>query len=595
MSSDNVLKILIADDTDTDRMILESIVKKEGHTTISARDGLEAVARFSEHRPDIILLDALMPNLDGFGAAQRIKQQAGEDLVPIIFLTSLTDAESLVKCLEAGGDDFLQKPYNHVILQAKIKSFNRMREMHSTMLVQRDQIAQNNAHLIQEQNVAKQVFDNIAHSGCLDADNVKHYLSPMAVFNGDVLVAGLRPSGSMMVLLGDFTGHGLPAAVGAMPLASAFYSMCQKGFALTDILREINQKLKSILPVGVFCCATFLEFNFRERTVTAWNGGLPDCFIYRHNSKTVDRIKSSHLPLGVLSNIQFKVNCEHYELDFGDRCYMWSDGIHEARNVSGEMFGEDRLLAEFHQHNEPQSIFDGIINSVQGFVGEEAVVDDVSLVEITMVAADEVNSASMPSFNTDGPGLMEWSLSFEVRPSTIRFFDPLPLLLNIITEVPGLRSHSGSLYTILAELYSNAMEHGVLKLDSSLKDSPEGFAEYYALRTQRLKSLSDGFIRFQFSHDTYEWGGRLVIAVKDSGNGFAVEKNIDNEHKTDGYCGRGIPLIRTMCESLDYLGDGNEVRVVYRWDNEAQAHNRSGQDQSGQSQPGQNQSGSNAA
>src|SRR5690625_3892413 len=125
-----------------------------------------------------------------------------------------------------------------------------MREMHTTMLAQRDQIALHNEHFMQEQTVAKQVFDNIAHSGCLDANNVKYYLSSLAIFNGDIMLAAMRPSGSMMVLLGDFTGHGLPAAVGAMPLAATFYGMVPKGFAMTDILREMNTKLKSILPVG---------------------------------------------------------------------------------------------------------------------------------------------------------------------------------------------------------------------------------------------------------------------------------------------------------------------------------------------------------
>lgn len=574
--SSNTLTVLVADDTDTDRLILESIVKKEGHTVITARDGIEAVEKYKELTPDIILLDALMPNLDGFGAAKEIKDLAGEKLVPIIFLTSLTDTESLVKCLEAGGDDFLQKPYNRVILQAKIKAFNRMREMHGTMLEQRDQIVQHNNHLIQEQTVAKQVFDNITHSGCLDAPNVKHYLSPMAVFNGDVLVAALRPSGSMMVLLGDFTGHGLPAAIGAMPLASTFYGMCQKGFALTDILREINQKLKSILPVGVFCCATLMEFNFRERTLVAWNGGLPDCLLYRNKTGEVEHIKSGHLPLGVLDNLQFKVNCQHYDLELGDRVYMWSDGIIEARDTSGEMFGEERLFDNFTKASSAKTIFDDVLTSVQKFVGEEEADDDISLVEVNMVEPQEVKSASMPTFNSNGPGLMEWSLDFEVRPSTMRFFDPLPLLLNIITEVPGLRSHSGSLYTILAELYSNAMEHGVLQLDSKLKSTPEGFATYYQQRTERLETLKDGFVKFCFAHDTREWGGRLTMSIKDSGPGFPFEKNIDNEHKTSGYCGRGIPLIRSMCESLEYSGSGNEVKVVYHWHNELQNDQQSG-------------------
>jgi DNA-binding response OmpR family regulator len=283
------LKILVADDTDTDRLILESIVRKEGHHVVSACNGLEAIQVYSVEKPDIVLLDALMPELDGFGAARKIKELAGDELVPIIFLTSLSDTESLVQCLDAGGDDFLSKPYNRIILQAKIKSFNRMREMHSTMLTQRNQIVQYNNRLLQEQTVAKHVFDNVAHSGCLNASNVRYFLSSLAVFNGDVLVAAMRPNGSMMVLLGDFTGHGLPAAIGAMPLASTFYGMVSKGFSMTDILREINGKLKNILPVGIFCCATMMDINFRKKRLKIWNGGLPDCFVYHHQEGNINQ------------------------------------------------------------------------------------------------------------------------------------------------------------------------------------------------------------------------------------------------------------------------------------------------------------------
>ncbi|MFT5208891.1 MAG: CheY-like chemotaxis protein [Flavobacterium sp.] len=117
------LKILVADDNDTDRLILSTILKKEGHEVVQAVNGREAVDLFSSSRPHLVLLDAIMPELDGSGAAREIKNIAGEDLVPIIFLTSLTDAESLASCLDAGGDDFLSKPYQRVILKAKIHAF----------------------------------------------------------------------------------------------------------------------------------------------------------------------------------------------------------------------------------------------------------------------------------------------------------------------------------------------------------------------------------------------------------------------------------------------------------------------------------------
>src|SRR5690606_40932182 len=85
--------------------------------------------------------------------------------------------------------------------------------------------ARHNEHLLREQHVAKAVFDKVAHSGCLDAPNIRYMQSPYALFNGDLLLAAYKPSGGMHVMLGDFTGHGLPAAIGAMPLAELFYGM----------------------------------------------------------------------------------------------------------------------------------------------------------------------------------------------------------------------------------------------------------------------------------------------------------------------------------------------------------------------------------
>lgn len=568
MNEVRTLKILVADDTDTDRLILESIVRKEGHSVVSARDGLEAIAVYVAEKPDLVLMDALMPELDGFGAARQIKDLAGDELVPIIFLTSLSDTESLVKCLDAGGDDFLSKPYNRVILQAKIKSFNRMRELHSTMLAQRNQIVQYNNRLLQEQTVAKHVFDNVAHSGCLNAGNVRYFLSSLAVFNGDVLVAAMRPSGSMMVLLGDFTGHGLPAAIGAMPLASTFYGMVPKGFSMTDILREINAKLKNILPVGIFCCATIMDINFRKKRLKIWNGGLPDCFIYHHNDRRISAVKSTHLPLGVLSNRTFKDDCEYFELEKEDRIFAWSDGIHEARNTEGEMFGEERLQEVFSHNSHPESLFDEIIESVKQFVGSNEKDDDLSLLEIRMDEPARVNSFAQEASDRFSASETEWMMGFEVKPTSFKVFDPLPMLLNVLMEVPSLRGFSSTLYTILAELYTNALDHGVLKLDSGLKTTAQGFAEYYRLREERINSVTDGFVRINITHRTNERGGLLKVRIEDSGEGFDFNERDASSLSTFGYSGRGIALVERLCGSVTYLGCGNVVEVEFSWVND---------------------------
>lgn len=569
MTDKHQLTILVADDTDTDRLILTSIVENEGHRVLSARDGLEAVELYERERPDLVLLDVLMPRLDGLGAARKIKALAGEELVPIIFLTSLTDTDSLVQCLDAGGDDFLSKPYNRVILQAKIKSFYRMREMHATMLAQRDQIALHNEHFMQEQTVAKQVFDNIAHSGCLDANNVKYYLSSLAIFNGDIMLASMRPSGSMMVLLGDFTGHGLPAAVGAMPLASTFYGMVPKGFTMSDILREMNTKLKAILPVGIFCCATLVDVNFRKQRIRVWNGGLPECYLYHADTLNYTRVVSRHLPLGVLSDRDFADDCITYPMARGDRLYIWSDGIHEARNPQDEMFGEERLQEVFENNTQPEHLYDEILDRVQSFVGQGEKHDDLSLLEILMAEPHEVNAVAAEAERRNQSTLAEWGMSFDIQPASFRMFDPLPLLLNILVEVPGLRSHSGALYTIISELYSNALEHGVLALDSSLKDTQEGFSAYYQQRQKKLDEVGDGFIRLHLHHNTTDDGGALKIRVEDSGSGFlGAKERLQEEPSVKHYRGRGLTLVDKLCDAVRYLGDGNEVEAVFSWRND---------------------------
>ncbi len=557
------IRVLIADDNQSDRMILSRIVEKQGHTVETAVNGRDAVEKFQAFGPDIVLLDAIMPEMDGFEAARQIKALAGEDLVPIIFLTSLSDVDSLVKCLEAGGDDFLSKPYNRVILEAKINAFYRMRTMNHQLLAQRDQIAEHNRHMLREQQVARNVFDNVAHMGCLGARNIRHLLSPLSVFNGDVLLACQRPSGGMHVLLGDFTGHGLPAAIGAMPLAEIFYGMTVKGFALQDILREINQKLKKILPVGFFCCACMAELNFDQKSVEIWIGGLPDCVLIQ--SGRVIRIPSNHLPLGVLKPEQFQANTWRFEMSDGDRLYMWSDGILEAANPRGEMFGDERLMSLISGNAASDTLFDTILDNVFEFVGTHDQQDDLTLVEVTMMPEEQLGIGEAHLVRSALKGPRTWDFSYRVEGDTLRDFNPIPLLLHVIMEVPELRPYNGQIYTILTELYSNALEHGILGLSSDLKTTPDGFARYYKEREARLRHLDGHAIEFSFSHRMCGVGGVLSLTMKDTGSGFDVTQVNNTAPAANRFSGRGIPLLRSLCRKLVYSEGGTRVDAEFVW------------------------------
>ncbi|MBJ2223729.1 fused response regulator/phosphatase [Pseudomonas carnis] len=558
------LTILIAEDSAADRLLLASIIRRQGHQALTVSNGAEAIEVFARERPQLVLMDALMPVMDGFEAARQIKQLAGEALVPIIFLTSLRESEALAQCLDAGGDDFLPKPYNPLILAAKINAMDRLRRLQATVLQQRDLIARHHEHLLHEQRAAKAVFDKVAHSGCINAaPNIRYLQSPYALFNGDLLLAAYTPSGDMHVLLGDFTGHGLPAAIGAMPLAEVFYGMTAKGYGLTQTLREMNAKLKRILPVDMFCCATLLCLSAQRRAVEVWNGGMPEGYVHEVATGRRTPLMSRHLPLGVLSAEAFDDSTEVWPMALGDRVFLLSDGVLDTADANDQLFGAERLQQVFAANREPDRLFEDIEQALAAFRGQAR--DDVSMVEITLQAGQPLRAAE-PMYADSGQSCpLDWSVSFEFRAQTLRTYNPLPYLLQLLLEIHGLRAQSGALYSVMAELYSNALEHGVLGLDSRLKRDAQGFAQYYRQRHERLAQLDSGYVRVHVQVVPTDKGGKLTLRLEDSGQGFDVEQELARPVDIDRLSGRGLSLVRQLSSAVGWSDGGRTVCVEFCW------------------------------
>ncbi|MCC2637898.1 MAG: fused response regulator/phosphatase [Moraxellaceae bacterium] len=554
MSQEN-LNILIAEDSPSDRLLLQSLLHRQGHSVTAVENGRQAVESYRAHPPDLVLLDVMMPEMDGIEAARQMRALDGVALIPIIFLTSLNKAQDLAACLAAGGDDFITKPYNPVILAAKIQAFDRLRRLHAEVMGQRE-------HLIAEQQAAKLIFDRIIRLGALDAPCIRYLMSPMAIFDGDVLLAARQPDGDMLVLLGDFTGHGLPAAIGIMPLAEIFYGMGAKGFGLEAILREINSRLKAVLPPSVFCCATAAHINYGDRYYEIWAGGLPDGVIHNRRSRSLTRIPSTHVPLGILPAHRFEYRPLMLELEEGSDLYLWSDGIIEAPDASGEMFGEERLLALFD--TQPDDMFSHITTSLRDFTGTDRQSDDYSLVAVCpekdVLPLSRHNRVRFPAYS---PG--HWSLDYEIHAESMQTQDPVPLLMHMLMQVPGLRAHGSAIGTILSELYANALEHGLLGLSSSLKQDADGFRRYYRLRSERLHALDEtASIRIHLEVEPLEHGGLLRVRMQDSGPGFDFS-NPDAGGGLPGYYGRGLRLLASLCRRVEYFPPGNDVLVEFSW------------------------------
>jgi adenylate cyclase len=157
-------RILVADDNATNLELIRVRLGSLGYEIVTAVDGEEALAKARELEPDLVLLDIMMPKLDGISVLKELKRDAALRFVPVILVTAKADTRDVVEGLESGGDDYLTKPFEHAALVARVRSLLRIKELHDTvqsqalkLKEQTEQLADWNQSL--ERRVAEQLTE----------------------------------------------------------------------------------------------------------------------------------------------------------------------------------------------------------------------------------------------------------------------------------------------------------------------------------------------------------------------------------------------------------------------------------------------------
>ncbi|MBF8274523.1 MAG: response regulator receiver protein [Magnetococcales bacterium] len=245
--------------------------------------------------------------------------------------------------------------------------------MENQVRLQRDQLAEERdliEDIIVKMRSAKEFYPN----------HLNYITSPVEKTSGDILLSALRPDGGHYVVLGDFTGHGLPSALASPLIAHLFYEMTANGLPLSQILIEINEELHHKMPVGIFMCAVFLEINPDRNVIKLWNSAMPDVLLFRNNSLFMN-CKSSLAPLGIqgLSD----VSCQEILVERGDRIVALSDGIIESQNNTGEIFGQEKTEKTIEYILQNGWDISRILSIIDHFCGNrDTQHDDITIVEM---------------------------------------------------------------------------------------------------------------------------------------------------------------------------------------------------------------------
>lgn len=555
--------ILVVDDSKANRLMLECLLSGFGYQVALAENGVAALERCRERLPDLVMLDVVMPGMDGYEVAGAIRELSGTAYIPIIFITALGATEDVARCFSAGGDAVFSRPFNPVILKAQILSMLKTQAMYVALNRHRDELIQHEERMSREFDEIHELLGQLARTRNVWPPNCRVVHQPAAVVNGDVLLAGWGPGGTQQILIGDLTGHGVPAAVGAVLVAEVFRAMNRRGFSGAEILSELNRKLAEVLPSGRFMAAGFIELSRDLRLATIWNAGLPDILIARADG-SVERFTSRTVPLGILESDGFELEADYAVLEPDTRILAFTDGITELAGYGGEFFGIERVVECVREALGKQgNLVEALLTAQSAFQLDAAPADDVSLVEVRCDPALLVDYWSRKVEDTPETRPGAWRASIEVTPEALRRVEPVPVVVQMIADMEGSRCDRGRAFTVLAELFSNALEHGVLHLDSSMKKGPEGFAEYYRERERRLSELDHAKLRIDMQSEPHEGHSRMQLTISHTGDGFDFSGVLQQSEQAQ--YGRGLSLVKALTQDLSFEDEGRTVKAVCYW------------------------------
>lgn len=375
--------ILLVDDDRAVLSLLAHFLVHAGYRCTRVESGEDAVDYCRQHRPDLVVMDINMPQMDGLQATAQLREHFGDDWIPILFLSADNDPQQVLAGLNVGGDDYLVKPINPALLLAKIRVFLRITRLQRQMIQDAGRLARYYEENEFEQTLALELIQRLTYRSFVGQPHIWHTLHPAGIFNGDIICRTHCAPGIEHLLLADCTGHGLTAAISALPVIDGFYELVNQHLSSSLLASGINKKLHSLLPTGRFVAAALCSIDYFHHQLAVWNGGIPCVLLIGPGGALKQAFLSQYPPLGILEEQQFENTLVRADWQDGDMLVLSSDGITEACGPQGEQFGLDGIRRAI-QHGWPHAVGDSILEAVHQHLQGDDVKDDVSLLIVRL-------------------------------------------------------------------------------------------------------------------------------------------------------------------------------------------------------------------
>ena len=365
-------RILIVDDVRTNVDVLVEALRSDYKLSV-ALNGESALRSIEKTPPDLVLLDIMMPGLDGYEVCRRLRASAATREIPVMFLSALEEVKNKAEGFEVGGNDYLVKPFEVLEVKARVRSLLKAKAYSDAV----------KEMLASELRIAREI-----QLGILPADisaatrdsgvEVHTVLEPAKEVGGDLFEVLRASDGRLVVVIGDVSGKGIPAALFMAVTMTLIRTLGRQFQTPEEILQRVNDALAAQNPMNMFVTIFCAVYEPGSGLLTYASAGHPTPMLVRDGQCQVVPCHPA-MVAGAFPGLE--VPSHSLRLAAGDLLLFYTDGVTEAFNTVGELFGESRLLDELSRHagqTAVQSVA-GVLEAVRRHAGEHPQSDDIAM------------------------------------------------------------------------------------------------------------------------------------------------------------------------------------------------------------------------
>jgi sigma-B regulation protein RsbU (phosphoserine phosphatase) len=374
---DKRAKILIVDDEPFSIDYLEQELEELDCETTSAQNGREALEQVTADAPDVILLDIMMPEMDGFQMLTYLKANKKLRDIPVIIISVLDDIDNIVRGIKMGAEDYLPKPFDPVLLKARIGACLEKKWL-------RDREALYLQQINQELALAWQIQAGFLPDDLPDFPGwqLAATLKPSRQTSGDFYDLIPLPNGRLGILVADVADKGMGAALFMVLSRTLIRTYAVQYHTQPDsVFRAVNQRILMDIDTNQFVTAFYGILDPVTGTLTYCNAGhSPPYLLSAQGGDAIQSLRRTGMPLGIFEDTNWEQRA--VQVAPGDMLILYSDGLTEAWDrQQEELFGKERLLevAQANLGRSAQDVQDALMTQVLEFMGDAPQSDDITL------------------------------------------------------------------------------------------------------------------------------------------------------------------------------------------------------------------------